>query len=66
MKIFKVAFTGLVVLASSFGFAQTNVLEYNSNATPLDGHAFVKHHDYQNRVLDYPFVREDDILWSKT
>ena len=66
MKIFKVAFTGLVLLAGSFTFAQTNVLDYNPNASALDGHAFVKHHDYQNRVLDYPFVREDDILWSKT
>ena len=66
MKIFNVAFTGLVLLASSFTFAQTNVLDYNPNASALDGHAFVKHHDYQNRVLDYPFVREDDILWSKT
>ncbi|MDA9003835.1 gliding motility protein GldN [Flavobacteriales bacterium] len=66
MKIFKVAFTGLVVLASSFTFAQTNVMDNNANPTPLDGHAYVKHHNYQNRVLDYPFVREDDILWSKT
>lgn len=66
MKTFKVAFTGLVVLASTLTFAQTNVLDYNPNASALDGHAFVKHHDYQNRVLDYPFVREDDILWSKT
>lgn len=66
MKIFKVAFTGLVVLASSFTFAQTNVMENNAIPTPLDGHAYVKHHNYHNRVLDYPFVREDDILWSKT
>ena len=66
MKIFKVAFTGLVVLASSFTFAQTNVMDNNANPTPLDGHAYVKHENYQNRVLDYPFVREDDILWSKT
>ena len=66
MKILKIALTGLALLASSTMFAQTNVLDYNSNTTALDGHAFVKHHDYQNRVLDYPFVREDDILWSKT
>tara|TARA_B100000795_G_scaffold103934_1_gene76664 strand:+ start:8245 stop:9123 length:879 start_codon:yes stop_codon:yes gene_type:complete len=66
MKILKVAFTGLVLLASSFTFAQTNVLEHNPSASALDGHAYVKHHDYQNRVLEYPFVREDDILWSKT
>lgn len=66
MKILKIALTGLALIASSTLFAQTNVLEYNSNPTPLDGHAFKKHHDYQNRVLDYPFVREDDILWSKT
>ena len=66
MKIFKVAFTGLVLLAGSFTFAQTNVLDYNSSPSAADGHAYVKHHDYQNRVLDYPFVREDDILWSKT
>ncbi|MCS5663213.1 MAG: gliding motility protein GldN [Flavobacteriales bacterium] len=66
MKILKIALTGLALLASSTMFAQTNVLDYNSSPTPLDGHAFIKHHDYQNRVLDYPFVREDDILWSKT
>ena len=66
MKILKIALTGLALLASSTTFAQTNVLDYNSSPTPLDGHAYVKHHDYQNRVLDYPFVREDDILWSKT
>lgn len=65
MKIFKIAFTGLALLAST-AFAQTNVLEYNPKPTALDGHAFVRHHDYQNRVLEYPFVREDDILWSKT
>ena len=41
-------------------------MDNNANPTPLDGHAYVKHHNYQNRVLDYPFVREDDILWSKT
>ena len=57
MKIFKVAFTGLVLFAGSFTFAQTNVLDYNPNASALDGHAFVKHHDYQNRVLDSNSIR---------
>ena len=66
MKILKIALAGLALIASSTMFAQTNVLDYNSNPTAYDGHAFIKHHDYQNRVLDYPFVREDDILWSKT
>jgi gliding motility associated protien GldN len=66
MKILQIALTGLALIASSTMFAQTNVLDYNSSPSATDGHAFVKHHDYQNRVLDYPFVREDDILWSKT
>jgi len=66
MKILKIALTGLALIASSTMFAQTNVLDYNSSPSATDGHAFVKHHDYQNRILEYPFVREDDILWSKT
>ncbi|MDB2622556.1 hypothetical protein N9Y06_04550, partial [Flavobacteriales bacterium] len=66
MKILKVALSGLALIASSTLFAQTDVLDYNSKPTNIDGHAFVKHHNYENRVLDYPFVREDDILWSKT
>lgn len=67
MKILKIALTGLALVAyNSSLFAQTNVLEYNSAPTALDGHAYKKHQDYQNRVLEYPFVREDDILWSKT
>ena len=66
MKIIKIALTGLALVASSTMFAQTDVLDYNSNPTNIDGHAYVKHHNYQNRVLDYPFVREDDILWAKT
>jgi gliding motility associated protien GldN len=66
MKILQIALTGLALIASSTMFAQTNVLDYNSSPSATDGHAFVKHHDYQTRVLEYPFVREDDILWSKT
>ena len=66
MKIFKIALTGLALLVSSSLFAQVNVLEYNPKPSAKDGHAFVRHHNYQNRVLEYPFVREDDILWSKT
>jgi len=66
MKILKIALTGLALLASSTTFAQTNVLDHNTKPTALDGHAFIKHYDYQNRVLDYAFVREDDILWSNT
>lgn len=66
MKILKVALTGLAIIASSTMFAQTDVLDYNAKPTNLDGHAYVKYHKYENRVLEYPFVREDDILWSKT
>ena len=66
MKILKISLTGLALLASTAMFAQTNVLDHNSTPTPSDGHAYVKHHDYENRVLEYPVVREDDILWSKT
>ena len=66
MKILQIVLTGIFLVSSSVLFAQNDVMEYNSNPTPYDGHAFVTHHDYQNRVLDYSFVREDDVLWSKT
>jgi gliding motility associated protien GldN len=46
--------------------SQTNVLEYNPKPLPEDGHSYVTHSNFKNRVLDYPFVREDDILWTKT
>jgi len=42
-----------------------DVLNYNSKPTVADQHSYVVHYDYQNRILDYPFVREDDILWTK-
>ena len=66
MKIIKIALIGFLLLLTSSLSAQTDVLNYNHKPTPLDGHSFIRHEDYQNRVLDYPFVREDDILWSKT
>ena len=42
-----------------------DVLKYNPKPTVADQHSYVVHHDYQNRILDFPFVREDDILWTK-
>jgi len=66
MKSLKIAIAGVFLMISSASQAQYNVLEHNSKLTPLDGHAYRTHHDFQNRVLEYPFVREDDILWSKT
>jgi len=66
MKVLKITFIGFVLLTINSLSAQTNVLDYNHKPTPIDGHSFIRHEDYPNRVLDYPFVREDDILWSKT
>ena len=66
MKLNKITYTLLICMTGTLVSAQTNVLEYNSKPTPKDGHSYVTHHDFQNRVLDYPFVREDDILWTKT
>ena len=42
-----------------------DVLKYNPKPTAADQHSYVVHYDYQNRILDFPFVREDDILWTK-
>ena len=42
-----------------------DVLKYNPKPTVADQHSYVVHYDYQNRILDFPFVREDDILWTK-
>ena len=44
---------------------QYDVLKYNPKPTVADQHSYVVHYDYQNRILDFPFVREDDILWTK-
>jgi len=66
MRFTKFTLIVLTCFITTLTFAQTNVLEYNSKPTPKDGHSYVTHHDYENRVLEYPFVRADDILWTKT
>ena len=50
---------------SLFAQNEYDVLKYNTKPTVADQHSYVVHYDYQNRILDYPFVREDDILWTK-
>jgi len=50
---------------SSFAQNEYDVLNYNPKPTVADQHSYVVHYDYQNRILDFPFVREDDILWTK-
>ena len=50
---------------SSFAQNEYDVLKYNPKPTAADQHSYVVHYDYQNRILDFPFVREDDILWTK-
>ena len=66
MKLYKITCLLIFCLIVDFVFAQTNVIDYNRKPTPRDGHSYVTHYDYENRVLEYPFVREDDILWTKT
>ena len=50
---------------SSIAQNEYDVLKYNPKPTAADQHSYVVHYDYQNRILDFPFVREDDILWTK-
>ena len=50
---------------SSIAQNEYDVLKYNPKLTAADQHSYVVHYDYQNRILDFPFVREDDILWTK-
>jgi gliding motility associated protien GldN len=69
MQILKVIFSATFFCISLGLFAQSNVYDQNGHIktpTPQDGHAFVNYNDYDGRVLEYPFVREDDILWSNT
>tara|TARA_B100001093_G_scaffold281136_1_gene268563 strand:+ start:1252 stop:2139 length:888 start_codon:yes stop_codon:yes gene_type:complete len=69
MKILKVILSVTFFYLSSGVFAQSNIYNQNGHVKtpiPIDGHAFVQYNGYDNRVLEYPFVREDDILWSNT
>jgi len=66
MKLNKIAFTFIFSMLGTVVLAQINVLDANTKPTPKDGHAYVTDYEFQNRVLDYPYVREDDILWTKT
>lgn len=50
---------------SSIAQNEYDVLKYNPKLTAADQHSYVVNYDYQNRILDFPFVREDDILWTK-
>ena len=59
-----------IFLIFAFGLSSNaqneyDVLKYNPKLTAADQHSYVVHYDYQNRILDFPFVREDDILWTK-
>ena len=47
-------------ISSSIAQNQYDVLKYNPKPTVADQHSYVVHYDYQNRILDYPIVREDD------
>jgi gliding motility associated protien GldN len=69
MQILKVILSATVFFLSSGLLAQSNTYNQNGHVktpTPIDGHAFVQYNDYDGRILEYPFVREDDILWSNT
>ena len=62
---FSYIFLLVTFVTSSFAQNEFDVLKYNSKPTLADQHSYVVHYDYQNRILDFPFVREDDILWTK-
>ena len=55
----------VTIVTNSLAQNQFDVLKYNPKPTVADQHSYVVHYDYQNRILDFPFVREDDILWTK-
>lgn len=61
LYIFIFLFAGVSSIAQN----EYDVLRYNPKPTVADQHSYVVHYDYQNRILDFPFVREDDILWTK-
>tara|TARA_B100001741_G_scaffold12727_1_gene9944 strand:+ start:2284 stop:3183 length:900 start_codon:yes stop_codon:yes gene_type:complete len=61
LYIFIFLFSGVSSIAQN----EYDVLRYNPKPTVADQHSYVVHYDYQNRILDFPFVREDDILWTK-
>ena len=50
---------------SSIGQNSYDVSNNNSKPTVADQHAYVVDYEYENRILDFPFVRPDDILWTK-
>ena len=52
-------------ISSSIAQNEYDVLKYNPKPTVADQHSYVVNYDYENRILDFPFVREDDILWTK-
>lgn len=65
MKNLKASVMGLFLAITGIASAQYNVLEYNPKPTVEDGRAYLIHEDYNNRVLEYPYVREDDVMWTK-
>lgn len=65
MKNLKATVMGLFLAITGVASAQYNVLEYNPKPTVEDGRAYLIHNDYNNRVLEYPYVREDDVMWTK-
>lgn len=65
MKNLKATVMGLFLAITGIASAQYNVLEYNPQPTVEDGRAYLIHEDYNNRVLEYPYVREDDVMWTK-
>ena len=55
-----------VFILSFSAYAQYNYREYNRPIEPRDQHGYVAHYDSPMRVIDFPYLREDDILWTKT
>ena len=51
--------------ASSIAQNSYDVSNNNSKPTVADQHAYVVDYEYENRILDFSFIRPDDILWTK-
>ena len=66
MKSFNLISVCVLFFISSNVFGQLTHQNHNPKITPSDAHSYIKHENKYNRILEYPFIREDDILWVKS
>lgn len=67
MRLNKFLHIILIIAFGTSSIAQNSYDASNNNSKPTvaDQHAYVVDYEYENRILDFPFVRPDDILWTK-